>query len=164
MLGNGFQHRQQLADVGDFLVDQQDVGVFQLDRHGVLIGDEVGREVATVELHAFDDFQLVFEAATFVNGDDAFFTYFLHRFGNDLANALVAVGRDGAYLGNGFGVGAGYRHCLDLFHRRSDRLVDAALKIHRVHTGSNAFQAFRDNRLSQNGGGGGAVTRSVRSF
>jgi hypothetical protein len=33
-LGDGFQHRQQLADVGDLLVVQQDEGVFQLGRSG----------------------------------------------------------------------------------------------------------------------------------
>jgi hypothetical protein len=33
-LGDGLEHRQQLADVGDLLVVQQDEGVFQLGGHG----------------------------------------------------------------------------------------------------------------------------------
>src|SRR5690606_2619876 len=40
-LCNRFQHRQQFADVGDLLVNQQDVRVFQLGRHVVLVVDEV---------------------------------------------------------------------------------------------------------------------------
>ena len=41
----------------------QDVGVFQLGPHLLGVGDEVGREVAAVELHAFDDVELGLESA-----------------------------------------------------------------------------------------------------
>ena len=40
----------------------KDVGVFELGRHLLGVGDEVGREVAAVELHAFDDVELGLEA------------------------------------------------------------------------------------------------------
>ena len=150
--------------VDQLLLVQEDVRIFQLDGHGVLVGDEVGREVAAVELHTFDHFQFVFEAATFVNGDDAFFTDFFHRFGDDFANALVAVGRDRAYLRNGLGVGAGHGHRLNLFDRCGHGLVDTAFQIHRVHARGHAFQAFRYDGLCQNGGRGGTVTGGVGSL
>ena len=53
---------QQVADVGDLLVVQQDEGLFQSRRLVLLVVDEVGREVAAVELHAFDDVELVLQA------------------------------------------------------------------------------------------------------
>src|SRR3546814_9550785 len=38
---------------------------------------------------------------------------------------------------------------------------DLALQVHRVHAGGNRLHAFADNRLSENGGGGGAIARDV---
>ena len=60
-LGDLFEHRQEFADVRDLLVVQQDEGV--LEQGLLLLGvvDEVGREVAAVELHAFDHFELVLQ-------------------------------------------------------------------------------------------------------
>ncbi len=99
-LGDGFQHRQQFADVGDLLVVQQDVGVFQLGAQALLVVDEVRREIAAVELHAFDDIQFVVQRGAFFNGDDAFLADFFHRIGDDLADGFVGVGGDGADLGD----------------------------------------------------------------
>ena len=39
--------------------------------------------------------------------------------------------------------------------------VDAALEVHRVHAGGDRLHAFADDRLGENGGGGGAVTGFV---
>ena len=47
----------------DLLLVDQDVGLFEHYFHAVRIGDEVGGEVAAVELHAFDDFELGFESS-----------------------------------------------------------------------------------------------------
>ena len=82
----------------------QDDGVFENGFHALGIGDEVGREVAAVELHAFDDFQLGLHRLGFFDGDDAVFADLLHGFGNDVADGLVVVGRDGADLGDHFAV------------------------------------------------------------
>jgi hypothetical protein len=37
---------------------EQDIGLLELGQHLVGIGDEIGREVAPVELHALDDIEL----------------------------------------------------------------------------------------------------------
>src|SRR5690606_25703261 len=185
-LGDGFQHRQQFADVGDLLVHQQQQRAFQLGDHGGRLVDEVGRQVAAVELHAFDDGQFVLQARTFLDGDHTLFTDLLHGLGDDVADGLVGVGGDGAYLGDGLGVGARLGQFLQLGDDGGGGLVDAALQIHRVHAGGNRLEAFVDDglvdawlqsrlchsdgnrlvafvddRLGQYGGGGGAVTGGV---
>src|SRR5690606_9438037 len=160
-LGHGFQHRQQFADVGNLLVDQQQQRAFQLGHHGVRLVDEVRRQVATVELHAFYDGQFVFQARAFFNGDHAFLADLLHGFGDDVADGAVGVGGDGANLSDGLGVGARLGQILQLGDDGRSGLVDAALQIHRVHAGSNRLQAFVDDGLGQYGGSGGAVTGSV---
>src|SRR5690606_17674034 len=160
-LGHCFQYRQQFANVGDLLIDQQQQRAFQLGHHGARLVDEVGRQVATVELHAFDDGQFVVQARAFFNGDHAFFTDFFHGFGNDVADGIVGVGGDGADLGDCLGVGARLGQVLQLGDDGDGGLVDAALEVHRVRAGSDRLQTFGDDGLSQNGGGGGAVTRLV---
>src|SRR5690606_36307371 len=143
-LGNSFQHRQQFADVGDLLVDQQQQRAFQLGHHGVRLVDEVRRQVATVELHAFDDGQFVFQARAFFNGDHAFLPNLLHGFDNDVTDGFVGVGGIGANLGIGLAVVARLGQLLNLRNDGGGRLVDAELQDHRVHAGSGRRQTFVD--------------------
>jgi hypothetical protein len=45
-------------DRADLLFVDQDVGILKCDFHAIGIRDEVTGEVAAVQLHAFDDFEL----------------------------------------------------------------------------------------------------------
>jgi hypothetical protein len=49
-----FEKRQQFLQARQLLFVDQDVGVFHLNPHLVGVGNEVGRDVAAVELHALD--------------------------------------------------------------------------------------------------------------
>src|SRR5690606_10047448 len=93
--------------------------------------------------------------------DHAFLADLLHRLGDDVADRLVAVGRDGADLGDGLVVGGRLGQLLQLLDGGDDRLVDATLEVHRVHAGGNRLHALADHGLGQHGGGGGAVTGVV---
>ncbi len=160
-LGHLLQRGQQVADVGDFLVVQQHERVVEHGNLFVLVVDEVGRQIATVELHAFDDVELVFQALAVFDGDHAFLAHLVHRLSDDLADIRVAVGRDRADLRDFLGVGARLGGLLQLFDQRGDRFVDAALEVHRVHAGGHILHAFAHDGLGQHGGGGGAVTGVV---
>jgi len=163
-LGDLLEHRQQIADVGDLLVEQQDERVLEDRDLLVRVVDEVGRQVAAVELHAFDDVQLVVQRLAVFDGDHAFLADLVHRVGDDVADVGVGVGRDRADLGD-FLVGrAGLRQLLQLFDGGDHGLVDAALEVHRVHPGGDELHAFAHDRLGQHGGGGGAVTGDVRGL
>ncbi len=77
-LGDLFQYREQVADVGNFFVMQQDVGVFHQSQLTVLVVDEVRGQVAAVELHAFHDVQFIFQTGAIFNRDHAFFADLFH--------------------------------------------------------------------------------------
>ncbi len=160
-LRNRFQQREQLANVGDLLVDQQDQRLVELGALALLVVDEVRRQIAAVELHAFDHFELVVEARAFFDRDHAFLADLRHRIRNRLADALVGVRGDRADLRNRLRVLAGLGELLQLFGGRNDRLVDAALQVHRVDARGNGLQALADDGLCENGGGGGAVAGFV---
>ena len=94
------EHRLQR---GELLLVDQDVGILEFGHHLLGVGDEIGREIAAVELHAFDDVELGLEALGFLDRDDALVADLLHGVGDHLADRLVAVGGDGADLGDFFG-------------------------------------------------------------
>ena len=142
-----------------FLSTSSSSGLSSSANHGVRLVDEVRRQVAAVELHALDNGQLVLEARTFLNGDHAFLAHALHGLGDDLADGLVGVGGDGADLAMAESVHGS--QLLQLGDDGDGRLVDAALQVHRVHAGSDSLQAFADDGLGRDGGGGGAVTGLV---
>src|SRR5258706_11265455 len=85
-LHHRFQNRKHGLQRGDLLLLDEDVRLVQLADHLVGIGDEIGRDVAAVELHAFDDFQLGLEALGLFHRDDAFIADFRHGFGDHLAD------------------------------------------------------------------------------
>src|SRR5690606_19538245 len=128
------------------------------------VGDEVGRDVAAVELHAFDDIEFGFQRLGFLDRDDALVADLVHGLGEVVADFLVAVGRDGADLGDllvrGDLLGVG----LQVLDDGVDGEVDAALQVHRIHAGGDRLGAFLHDGLGENRGGGGAVTGEVRGL
>src|SRR5690606_33495950 len=105
--------------------------------------------------------QLVVQARAVLDGDHAFLADLVHRLGDQVADVGVGVGGDGADLGDLLGGRRRTRDGLQLGDRGGDRLVDAALEVHRVHAGGDRLHALADEGLGQHGRGGGAVTGVV---
>src|SRR6476659_3271100 len=160
-LHHGLQQRQQLVQRGELLLVDQDVGVVHFDAHLVGVGDEVGRDVAAVELHALDDVEFGLERLGFLDRDDALVADLLHGVGEELADFGVAVGGDRADLGD-FLVRGDLLGVLDeVGDHGVHRHVDTALQVHRVHAGRNRLGAFTDDRRREHGRGGGAVAGRI---
>src|SRR5690606_31008448 len=98
----------------------------------VLVVDEVGRQVAPVELQTFDHVQFVVQALAIFHGDHAFLAHLVDGVGDDLADVPVGVGGDGTDLGDLFGRGGGPGNVLDFDHQGRHSLVDAPLQVGRV--------------------------------
>ncbi len=154
------EQRQQVLHRADLLLVDQDDGVLDHDFHAFRVGHEIRREVAAVELHAFDDLERGLHALGFLDGDDAVLADLFHRFRDDLADRLVAVGRDGADLRDGLAADR-LGLLLELGDDDFDGLLDAALELHRVRAGDDVLRAFAEDGLREHGGRGRAVTRDV---
>src|SRR3712207_9556841 len=89
-----------------FFNDTATTEIYTLSLHDALpiyllgVGDEVRREVAAVELHAFHDIELGLGGLGLLDGDHALVADLLHGMGDHLADVLVAIGRDRADLGD----------------------------------------------------------------
>src|SRR6185437_10858600 len=160
-LDHGFQQRKQFIQVRQLLFIDEDVGIFHFDAHLVGVGDEVGGDVAAVELHPFDDLEFGLERLGFLNRNDALVADLLHGVGEELTDLCVAIGRDGADLGDLLVRG----DLLGVLHEVRDdgvdREVDTALQVHRVHTGGNRLRAFAHDRSREHGRGGGAIAGCI---
>src|SRR5262245_38037453 len=160
-LPDGCQDGKHRLQAGELLFVEQDVGILELGEHLLGIGDEVGRDVAAIELHSFDDLDLGFERLGFLNRDDALVADLLHRLRDHLADRRIAVRRDRADLRDFRRRANLLCALLDVLHHCGHRDVDAALEVHRIHPGGNSLGTFLDDRLCQHSRGGGAVAGEI---
>ena len=120
------------------------------------VGNKVRREIASVELHSFDDFERGLHGPRFLDGDDAVLTHFLHRIRDEASDLLVGVGADRAHLRDHVALDVA-GDLLDLCNAGFYGFLDATLQRHRACARRNRPNAFAENRLGQHSRGGGAV-------
>ncbi len=158
------KQRQHILQARDFLLVDEDVGVFEDGFHRFGVGHEVGREIALVELHALDDVEAGFDRLGFFHRDRSVLAHFVHRVGDDFADRAVPVGRDSRDLCDFRAFTDLLRDLRQLRDNGFDRLVDAALERSRVGAGRDIAETFLVDGLSENGRSRGAVTSNVRSL
>ena len=162
-LGNLFEKGKQVLHRADFLFVDEDAHVFEHAFHALGVRDEVGGEVAAVELHAFDHFERRFHRAGFLDSDDAVLADLLHGFGDDAADLAVVVGADRADLGDHVALDVTVQ-LLDFLDAGFHGAFDAALESRRACAGGHGLHAFAEDGLCQHGCGGGAVAGHVGSL
>ena len=70
-LNDGLEHGKQRLERGELLLVDENVGLLEFGQHLLGVGDEVRREIAAVELHAFDDIELGIGCLGLFDRDDA---------------------------------------------------------------------------------------------
>src|SRR5215217_4647129 len=154
------QKRQHVLDVADLLVGDENVRIVEDSLHALLIRNEVGAQVALVELHALGELEVHAEGLRLLDVDDAILADLVDGVGDNVAD-LLRAGRDGAYprdlvLAADLGGLA-----LDGLHSRGNGLVHAAPQNDRVGTGGHVLETLADDDLGQNRRRGRPVTRDV---
>ena len=127
-LADRLEERDKVLRRGDLLLEQKDVRVFVLTDLRIGIGDEVGGEIAAVELHPLDDVDGRLRLLPLLDGDHAVLANLQKRLGEDAADRRIVVASDRRDLHQLLLVLLvdRRRHGEDRFRDRLDRLVDAA--------------------------------------
>mmetsp|Transcript_41831 Transcript_41831/g.73608 ORF Transcript_41831/g.73608 Transcript_41831/m.73608 type:complete len:475 (+) Transcript_41831:632-2056(+) len=152
------EHRLQRRH---FLLDEEDQRVLELSLLRLRRSDEVRRDVATVKLHALNDLELVLEGLTVLYRDDTLLAHLLHSIGDQLADRVVRVSRDGGHV---LDLLLGRNHLragLEVLEHMLDGKVDATPKVHGVHARGDGLAALRKDRAREDGGGRRAVARDI---
>lgn len=157
----GLQSGEDVLDGGDLALGKQDQRLLELDLGGLGVGDEVGGDVATVELHALGDLELVLNGLALLDGDDTLLADLLHGAGQELANVHIAVGGDGSDLLDLLGGGHGLGLALQVLDDGLNGGLGAAAQVHGVAAGSNVLHRLGEDGAGQHGGSGGAITSSL---
>src|SRR3954452_14091436 len=163
-LGHLLQNREQLLHGRDLLVVDQDVGVVQHRLHLLRIGDEIGRQIAAVELHAVDGLQSGLQALGLFDRDHAVLAHLLHRLGDQVPDLLIVVGGDGTDLRDLFLAGGRNRKGPQLLDHGLHRPVNAPLQLHRIGAGGDVLEPFAEDGLRQYSSGGGAIAGEIGSL
>ncbi len=159
-LDDFLQYGEQVLNTDDLLVGDEDVGVFEDRFHPFGVGHEVGGDVALVELHALGELELHAEGLGFLDVDHAVFAHLLDGVGDDVAD-LPVIGGDGGHASDVFLAGDLLGQVLDLGHGGIHCPLDAPFDGQGIGPGGHVLEAFADDGLSQQGGGGGAVAGDV---
>lgn len=150
-----------VLDGGDLLLGEEDQRVLELDLGALGVGDEVGGDVATVELHALGDLELVLDGLALLDCDDTLLADLLHGVGEELANVCVAVGRDSGDLGDLLAGGDLLLVCAEVLNDGLNSGLGTAPQVHGVASGGNVLNGLREDGTSEDGGGCGTVTSDL---
>ena len=129
--------------------------------HALLVGDEVRRDVALVELHALDELELDAERVGLLDRDDAVLADLVHaprRSSSPIAGSAAEIDATCAISS----LASTSLACFSIdFDDGLDGLLDAALQRHRVGAGGDVLHAALDHGPREDRRGGGAVTGDV---
>jgi hypothetical protein len=161
LLHHRFEQGHEILDAADFLFEDQHVAILQDALHGLGVGHEVRRQIAPVELHAFDPLDLGRQAFPLVDRDHAVLAHLFHGVRQQIADLAVVVRGDRSDVGHRFLVFDLDGHLLHFLGQVLDRHFDALLHVDRVDARHDAPQALVENGFGQHRGGRRAVARHV---
>ena len=78
LLLGGLESGDDVLNSGDLLLGKKDQRVLELDLGALGVGDEVGRDVAAVELHSLGNLELILDGLALLDCDDTLLADLLH--------------------------------------------------------------------------------------
>ena len=162
-LADCFEQRDHLLVVGDLLFMNQNVAVFQFDRHLILIGYKVRREEPSIELHTFNNFNSRFISTTFFDSDHAVLANLQKCICQNIADRWIIVARNRRDLLDFLFILCidRNRNLVDLNLHDFDGLRNPTSKRHRVCARGDHLQAFPENRFCKNRSCSRSITSNV---
>ena len=163
ILEHSLQQRQNILHSADFLICNQNLSIIQNSFHLIGVRYHIGRNVATIKLHALNHLTGGLSGLGLLNGNHAVSGYLFHSLSNQFANHLVCSGNS-CHTGDIIAAADCLALCLNTGHSRVHSGLNTILHYHGVSTGSHILHAFAYQRLGQQCSGGGTVTGIIVSL
>jgi hypothetical protein len=161
LLGRDLKSGDDVLDGGNLLLGEEDQGLLELSLGGLGVGDEVGRNESTVELHSLGNLELVLDGLTLLNGDNTLLSNLLHGVGDQLSDMAVSVGGDGGDLGNLSGGGDVTLVGLEVLNDGLDGGLGTTAEVHGVASGGDVLDGLGEDSAGKDGSGGGSISGNV---
>ena len=158
------EDRDDLPDVAQLLVVNQDQWLFEEHVHRGGAVDEVGGDVALVELHPVHVFDLGVGRLAFFDGNDSVLANPLECIGQQFADGAIVVGANRTHGGNFVLARHRLGHGDEFFGGGCHGLINAAADGGGIAAGDYVPQAFLEDGAGEHRGGGGAVAGQVGSL
>ena len=123
--------------------------------------DEVGGDVALVELHTVDETHGRFGRLPFLNSDHAILAHLLQGLSEQIADRAVVVGTDSPNLRHFFGTLHLLCHLREAADGSRHGLLNSPAHSHWIAASSHHAGALAENRPGEHGRGGGAVAGEI---
>ena len=161
LLLGGLKGGDDVLNGGDLLLGEEDQRVLELNLGALGVGDEVGRDVAAVELHSLGDLELILDGLALLDRDDTLLANLLHGVGEKLSNVCVAVGRDSGNLGDLLAGGDLLLVCAQVINDSLDCGLGTAPQVHRVASGGDILDGLGEDSAGKDSSGCGTVTSNL---
>src|SRR6266699_1815413 len=161
--GHLLEDGQDISNGTDLPICDQNIWIIKRIFHSLRTCDEVGRDIASVDLHSFHVVSLEVSTTRLFHGDNTVFPNFIHHFGDEMTNLLIC-GRDGGNLRdlfltlNGNGLGA------DIVDDRLCTLLDTTPDEHGIGSCREILHALYNDSLGQHSSSGCNITRNIICF
>src|ERR1700722_2658621 len=156
-----FDERENAGELIDrlyFLIGHQDVGVVENDLHPLDIRHHVMRQVASLECHALDHFQLRLDGRSEFDGDDTVIAGAFEGFRHYLAE-LGVIGRDAGDGPKALYAVEAPRRALERFDGLVDSQFESFDQFHGIRALGKQRKAVLNEEVCKDSRGGGSVAR-----
>eukprot|EP00128_Syssomonas_multiformis_P010966 Colp12_sorted_trinity150504_noHs@27325 len=161
VLGGKLKGRHHIGHLADLALHEKNVRVFKLSAASLSVGSKVGGDVATVKLHALSGLKFVVEGRAVLDSDGTVTADLLHSSGDELADLVVSIGRDGGHLLNLLGGVDHHRAGLEVLQHNINSCLDASTQVGRANASLHVLACLSVHSTCEDGGSGGTVTSLI---
>lgn len=155
------EKRKERMKVREIILVKKDVGVLEVRKNILRVGEEVRRKVEEVEMNELEELELGLGGIGLLKSDEELVEEIMNRLGDNIEDLGLEVGRDGEKMGK-------LLRSVDIFgiikkirKKLVEREVDEEIKVNRVNERGKGIGELMKDGMKEKGRGSGEVKGSI---